>query len=604
MISMDDFVAAKLLLDRDIIGAEALRSALRARARPEAPDTKLIDELQAARLLSSEYRDRAAEYVWSYGFNKLEAIYLELLRQRQALTPDLLVDAQRSQQEAQGSDPKRLGELLLERRAITPEQDEFLLKQAYYSIKSTAESIIADNCRRDFVPLCGPILAGKRSPSGRLSMSELKISQLAPSKQELASVLEQSARTNCEELTALPIPNLQPPPAPVKTPTLPAPPTPDPAEELQPVPNRPASTALAPRQKQLATPKASLRTPAKRDWEIAPGGKLGAYTVVKKLGEGGMGVVYLVRDDEGQQAALKLTKPVQSSAAKEVEGRFKREILATSFFHHENVIQIFDAGQIGSSHFMAMEFLEGLELRALLKQEGRLSLGRAVRLMRQAFDALAAMHSARIVHRDLKPENFMIVMREDREFLKIMDFGIARILDQQEEFSEQIFQTVAGKFSGSPKYTSPEACMEPEVDARADLYTMGVILFELVTGSLPFYAPTSLKYLQQHLYTAPKSIAEVAEDLPHPESLQRLISRLLVKDRDERIQTASEVVAFIDGILLPDITELEGSPERSPDQEKEPGGSMESGLTPLAQKSGCLGFLGKILQALATPPKG
>ncbi len=302
------------------------------------------------------------------------------------------------------------------------------------------------------------------------------------------------------------------------------------------------------------------------------------FTIVSKLGEGGMGVVYLAfeRDDEARTRPMAL-KVVHRSVvkSKDAAARFKREILATSFCAHENIIEIYDAAETkDGSYYMAMELIEGEELADILKREGPLSLPRVVDLMDQALQGLDAVHLANIVHRDIKPQNFRISPQPDgREKLKIVDFGIARVLDAEDSGAgEQFYRTMGGKITGSPAYIAPESITEPTVDGRADLYSLGITIFRIATGRLPFQAKEPTEYLPMHLYNKPPPLRALLPEAPA--ELEEFVAKLLEKVASKRFQTAAEALEFlrtrVRPMVCPDAPLPESSGAAAPASEPAP----------------------------------
>lgn len=283
------------------------------------------------------------------------------------------------------------------------------------------------------------------------------------------------------------------------------------------------------------------------------------YQILEKLGQGAMGAVYLATDKEmGQPVALKLIlkKELENSKGDAVQ-RFKREILCTSFFWHENLVEIHDGGSTDDgSFYMVMEYIDGAPLSSVLKAEGPLPLIRCINLFIQVLEAMQAAHDAKIIHRDLKPENFMHYYDDDdKERIKVMDFGIARILDKDQEFSNQFFQTMVGTLTGSPAYVAPESIVAPDVDHLADIYSLGIILYELSVGNVPFRAKTAQEYLPMQLYATPPDPQEAAPHRGIPDSLKELMLWMLTKLAEERPESCNVVLGVLRDKVIP---ELEG----------------------------------------------
>lgn len=274
------------------------------------------------------------------------------------------------------------------------------------------------------------------------------------------------------------------------------------------------------------------------------------YDVEKILGQGQMGKVFLATSKElGQKVALKLTQP-KGRKAEEITARFKREILVTTLVSHPNVVEVYDKDELPDGSFlMAMEVLEGKELKDYLKEKGTLPIDEALDIMTQLTQALQACHEAEVVHRDVKPENVTVVERDGKLVVKLVDFGLARLLTQEEVVQEHVFTSLATQVSGSPHYMAPESITDAEnVDFRCDLYALGVTLFELITGKRPFNGKNHTEILDHHLNSSVPLLEDVMPELEFPRSLETTIRKLMEKDRELRLQSCAEALKAYEDI--------------------------------------------------------
>lgn len=273
----------------------------------------------------------------------------------------------------------------------------------------------------------------------------------------------------------------------------------------------------------------------------AVGRTVGPYRILDLLGTGGMGEVYLAEDARlGRRVALKLL-PAQFTEDKDRLRRFEREARAASALNHPNILVIYDTGKDSGSHFIATEFVEGETLRRRLTHS-RMSLGEVVDIAVQATSALAAAHQAGIVHRDIKPENIML--RPDG-YIKLLDFGLAKLTESQTARDTE-GKTKTGQVMGTVTYMSPEQARGLAVDARSDLFSLGTVIYEMITGRVPFDGETTSDVIVSLLEKEPPPLTELAPDVP--DELERISKKLLVKDREERYQAAKD--------LLIDLTNL------------------------------------------------
>ena len=268
---------------------------------------------------------------------------------------------------------------------------------------------------------------------------------------------------------------------------------------------------------------------------FAPGTVLGArYEILQLLGQGGMGAVYKAKDLELDRAvALKVIRP-ELAIHPEILQRFKQELILARQITHRNVIRIFDLSEASGIKFITMEFIEGQDLKSLLNDKGRLSPEEAVRILEQVCLALEVAHSEGVVHRDLKPQNIMID-RHGR--VAVMDFGIARSI-------ETGGMTQTGMLVGTPDYMSPEQVMGERVDARSDLFAIGVILYELLAGSLPYKADTGQAAMYKRTRETPRPLSVVEPSVPP--LLSDVVAKCLQIDPKLRYQSAHEILSDLE----------------------------------------------------------
>ena len=269
---------------------------------------------------------------------------------------------------------------------------------------------------------------------------------------------------------------------------------------------------------------------------------IGSYRVVRSIGEGGMGTVYeAVHEAIERRVAIKVLHREYASNP-EFIARFFNEARAVNRVEHTGLVQISDYGQQpDGTAYIVMEYLKGESLAERIERCGRkLQAAEVIHLNLQIADALAAAHAKDIVHRDLKPENVMLVPDPHMpggERTKLLDFGIAKVLEQGDR---PRVQTKTAQLMGTPMYMSPEQCEGAgRVDAKSDVYSLGVMMFEMLAGQLPFDADGAGKLLGMHMFTPPPLLREVAPEVP--EDLAALVQRLLVKQREERPSMADVV---------------------------------------------------------------
>ena len=299
----------------------------------------------------------------------------------------------------------------------------------------------------------------------------------------------------------------------------------------------------------------TLETPTE---ELTTGSTFaGRYQIIEELGKGGMGKVYRVLDKElKEEVALKLIKPEIASDKKTLE-RFSNELKLARKISHKNVGRMYELMEEKGIRYITMEYVPGEDLKRLIRKVGQFSAGKTVSIAKQVCDGLTEAHRSGVVHRDLKPQNVMV---DEEGNARILDFGIARSVKGKGI-------TGAGVILGTPEYMSPEQAEVKEVDQRSDIYSLGIILYEMVTGRVPFEGETPLGIAMMHKSEMPKDPRELNSQLP--QDLSHVILRCLEKDKDKRYQSAGEVRSELSRIEegIPTTERIE--PKRKPITSKE-----------------------------------
>src|SRR5215510_4377131 len=298
---------------------------------------------------------------------------------------------------------------------------------------------------------------------------------------------------------------------------------------------------------------------------LAAGTKLVRYEIRSKIGEGGMGEVYLAEDTLlHRRVAIKF---LSSEVAQNRErlGRFEQEAFAASALNHPNILTVFEIGETDSVRFIATEYVDGDTLRHRMRH-AQISVREALDIGSQVASALAAAHKAGVIHRDIKPENLML--RHDDSIVKVLDFGLAKASekssshltgDELEAATRAIVNTSPGVVMGTAGYMSPEQARGLPVDERTDIWSLGVVLYEMVAGRLPFEGQTPSDVISMILHKEPPALTRLSDEAT--ERLDEIVAKALAKDREDRYQVAKDLL--IDLRRLKQHLDFESEVERT-----------------------------------------
>jgi len=265
---------------------------------------------------------------------------------------------------------------------------------------------------------------------------------------------------------------------------------------------------------------------------------IGHYAIVSELGRGGMGVVYKAHEESlNRFVALKVLGKHLSGDESFVE-RFKREAQSAASLNHPNIVQVYAIDEFDGQHYFAMEYVQGTSIQQMIKAKGPLDPVAATRLILQAASGLGAAHGRGIVHRDIKPANLMV---DEHGLVKITDFGLALLAAGTTRL------TATGMFMGTPGYLSPEQCLDEDIDQRTDIYSLGVTLYEMLTGVTPLNADSPLALLRQIIDVEPKDVGELRPEVP--EALRAILRKMMAKKPADRYANCAALIDDLQGWL-------------------------------------------------------
>ena len=559
VLSPADLITGKLLIQLgDASFEDVRRHTLELDADPHEP-WDLVSSLVSAGLLSPEQVKRIRHYVAIFWRVRQAGVALRQVERRLGLSPSLTGELMARIERANYRE--RLGDLLAEAGVMSAAEGEALEREVREALEVENARLVERYRAEGFAPLARPLI-----PGPVVDEETLRISVLVPRDDVRERVDALLADLKAAAPTAPPAPSLsaswdgtweeevaaararlaQEPPqtettrmAPHEVLSPPAPKTDTVRTErvLRP-PNDPRRTT----RRQAAFDPTRTRSD---ELDREPGGgqltRIGPYEVLQLIGRGSMGSVFLCAAPNGGMVAVK-TLPA-SGADPEDARRFEREVAVVSRLRHPNTVGLVGRGETEDGvKYMVMPPYVGHSLREVLREQGPLPVELVLHYMEEILVGLSAIHAAGVVHRDLKPDNVLVLAGQDERRIKIVDFGIARPIDHESLQGDARFRTAAGIFTGSPAYVAPETIVGDPFDGRTDLYSLGVLLFELLTGGFPFSAESLSELLSLHLAGAPLGLADVAADVPWPRELEGLIADLLERELEARPASADAVL--------------------------------------------------------------
>ncbi|MBX3186465.1 MAG: serine/threonine protein kinase [Labilithrix sp.] len=276
----------------------------------------------------------------------------------------------------------------------------------------------------------------------------------------------------------------------------------------------------------------------------------GQFQILQKIGSGGMGSVYkALQPAMNRMVAVKILHPKLASR-KDLVSRFRREARAMSHLTHPNTVKVYLYGELDDgSLYIVMEYLEGKNLNQTVRSEGPMTIERGLPILIQACNALDEAHRAGIIHRDLKPENIFVTHQGGmKDFAKVLDFGLAKVTEREMR-PGSIILTQEGMVFGTPEFMSPEQAQGKSLTPGSDIYSLAVILYEVLTGKLPFEAKNPMEFIQLHVTTKPKPIDERVPGKTFPPILWKVLSKALEKKSEDRYGSAAEFAHALQAVL-------------------------------------------------------
>lgn len=304
----------------------------------------------------------------------------------------------------------------------------------------------------------------------------------------------------------------------------------------------------------------------------------GQFRILQKIGTGGMGSVYKAAQPAmNRTVAIKILHP-KLAGRKDLTSRFRREARAMSQLTHPNTVKVFMYGELEEDGllYIVMEYLDGRNLNQTVRKQGPMPMERAIPILVQVCHALNEAHGMGIVHRDMKPENIFLCSQGGMtDFPKVLDFGLAKVTERQMQPGSVIL-TQEGMVFGTPEFMSPEQAQGKTLDARSDIYSLAVILYEVLTGKLPFSAKTPMEYIQKHVSEPVIPLNQRVPGLSFPKQLEAVLETAMAKKPEDRYQTAAQFAAALNEVVGGPAADPEArrviraptAPERNPEAER------------------------------------
>jgi predicted Ser/Thr protein kinase len=529
MLKPSDVVAAKLLCQLGYVDVSTLREHMRGADSEEESELDLVSRLAWARLLDRDQYATIRRYTAMFAHIRHQAVYLRQLEQG-GLAADEIYELV-AQTEANFY-RRRVGDLLVSMGRLGSEEAQGLEARVSKKLRKEDVRVLRRYRREDFAGVKRPLLPVSDISPGvfripvlfrtehtleQVNLARMKIE--LEGQPDLVTIDDDAGFRNADPAaTFLPEANE--------------------ASELEEDDDLfDVETRITDRVETEPKAKHSGVPRALTDLE-----SIGPYVIEESLGQGGIGAVYLARrHGRGPLVAVKVL--LTDLATEDDQMRFVREGRLNRLVNHECVVRILDEGTTDANlHYLVLSAVTGEDLRKrILKNPQGLEPQVALALCEQILEGLKAIHEAGIVHRDLKPEN--VVVLAGRSKVTILDFGIARLFEDMSAADEEAhFRTAIGAISGSPAYVAPETILGEAFDPRADIYSMGVLMFELLSGKRPLQAETSYGFLQEHLIGVPSTLAEARPEKRWLPELESLIARMLAKEVTYRPGSAAEVL--------------------------------------------------------------